>query len=39
VNAVEWWDAHWIEDRIQRKLRDAGLTTPPAASDVATPSR
>ena len=23
VNPVEWWDAHWIEDRILRKLRDA----------------
>jgi murein DD-endopeptidase MepM/ murein hydrolase activator NlpD len=21
VNPVEWWDAHWIEDRILRKLR------------------
>jgi murein DD-endopeptidase MepM/ murein hydrolase activator NlpD len=25
VNATEWWDPHWIEDRIRRKLRDAGL--------------
>jgi murein DD-endopeptidase MepM/ murein hydrolase activator NlpD len=24
VNATEWWDPHWIEDRIMRKLRDAG---------------
>ena len=24
VNPVEWWDAHWIADRIDRKLRDAG---------------
>lgn len=24
VNAVEWWDAHWIEDRITRKIREAG---------------
>ncbi len=21
VNPVEWWDAHWIADRIERKLR------------------
>jgi murein DD-endopeptidase MepM/ murein hydrolase activator NlpD len=28
VNPVEWWDAHWIEDRILRKLRAAGSTTP-----------
>jgi murein DD-endopeptidase MepM/ murein hydrolase activator NlpD len=27
VNPVEWWDAHWIEDRILRKLRAAGGTT------------
>jgi hypothetical protein len=24
VNPVEWWDAHWIEDRILRKIRAAG---------------
>jgi murein DD-endopeptidase MepM/ murein hydrolase activator NlpD len=23
VNPVEWWDAHWIADRIQRKLNEA----------------
>ena len=23
VNPIEWWDAHWIEDRILRKLRAA----------------
>ena len=27
VNPVEWWDAHWIEDRILRKLREAGGAT------------
>jgi hypothetical protein len=26
VNPVEWWDSHWIEDRILRKLRTAGGT-------------
>jgi murein DD-endopeptidase MepM/ murein hydrolase activator NlpD len=26
VNPVEWWDAHWIEDRILRKLKAAGQT-------------
>jgi murein DD-endopeptidase MepM/ murein hydrolase activator NlpD len=25
VNPVEWWDPHWIEDRVQRKLAEAGL--------------
>ena len=24
VNPVEWWDMHWIEDRILRKLKAAG---------------
>ena len=23
VNPVEWWDAHWIRDRIVRKLGSA----------------
>jgi murein DD-endopeptidase MepM/ murein hydrolase activator NlpD len=23
VNPVEWWDQHWIDDRILRKLREA----------------
>lgn len=24
VNPVEWWDSHWMEDRVLRKIRDAG---------------
>ncbi len=31
VNPVEWWDPHWIADRIDRKIREAstgGATTP-----------
>ncbi|MCX6552009.1 MAG: M23 family metallopeptidase [Acidobacteria bacterium] len=38
VNPIEWWDPHWIADRVQRKLVDAGLmdrseiaAPPPAA--------
>jgi murein DD-endopeptidase MepM/ murein hydrolase activator NlpD len=27
VNPVEWWDPHWIEDRILRKLRAASAGT------------
>ena len=23
VNPVEWWDSHWIEDRVERKLKEA----------------
>jgi murein DD-endopeptidase MepM/ murein hydrolase activator NlpD len=28
VNSVEWWDAHWLEDRVYRKIREAGGTPP-----------
>jgi murein DD-endopeptidase MepM/ murein hydrolase activator NlpD len=28
VSPVEWWDPHWIQDRVERKLREAGA--PPA---------
>jgi len=24
VNPVEWWDQHWLEDRVLRKIRNAG---------------
>ena len=23
VNPVEWWDSHWIADRVERKLKEA----------------
>jgi murein DD-endopeptidase MepM/ murein hydrolase activator NlpD len=26
VNPVDWWDPHWIQDRITRKLSDAGTS-------------
>ena len=26
VNPVEWWDGHWMEDRVFRKIREAGGT-------------
>ena len=29
VNPVEWWDQHWIEDRIQRKLREVSAAPLP----------
>ena len=28
VTPVEWWDAHWIADRIVRKLREAAAPAP-----------
>ncbi len=24
VNPVEWWDAHWLQDRVWRKIKQAG---------------
>ena len=24
VNPVEWWDPHWIQDRVLRKIKEAG---------------
>lgn len=32
VNPVEWWDAHWIQDRVERKLVEAGAPAPVAAA-------
>ncbi len=32
VNPVEWWDPHWIQDRVERKLREAGAPAPAAAA-------
>jgi len=31
VNPVEWWDAHWIQDRILRKLHEASTASPDVA--------
>ena len=28
VNPVEWWDAHWLQDRVNRKIADAGGAAP-----------
>jgi len=35
VNPVEWWDPHWIDDRVQRKLGEAGA---PASSAAGAPA-
>jgi murein DD-endopeptidase MepM/ murein hydrolase activator NlpD len=32
VTPVDWWSAQWIEDRILRKLREAGAALPPTTS-------
>ena len=41
VNPVEWWDAHWVQDRINRKLSDAGVsgTGLPTSDAERSPSR
>jgi murein DD-endopeptidase MepM/ murein hydrolase activator NlpD len=31
VNPVDWWDPHWIADRVERKLKDASATTATAS--------
>ncbi len=36
VDAREWWDGHWIEDRILAKLREFGAE--PAAGGAAAAS-
>ena len=33
VNPNEWWDAHWIEDRVARKLGGALPFAPPAGEN------
>ena len=39
VNPVEWWDSHWIEDRILRKLARGGpRRTISALDEVRTPT-
>jgi len=30
VNPVEWWDPHWLQDRVNRKITEAGGTAPKA---------
>jgi murein DD-endopeptidase MepM/ murein hydrolase activator NlpD len=35
VNPVEWWDPHWMEDRVFRKIRDAGGKAPGGATKAA----
>jgi len=27
VNPVDWWDPHWIADRVERKLKDVSVTS------------
>jgi murein DD-endopeptidase MepM/ murein hydrolase activator NlpD len=39
VNPVEWWDPHWIADRIERKLKEAGGTSQEASATAAPAAR
>jgi murein DD-endopeptidase MepM/ murein hydrolase activator NlpD len=37
VTPVDWWSTQWIEDRVMRKLREAGSAAAPAAAAPAVP--
>jgi hypothetical protein len=37
VNPIEWWDPHWMADRITRKFTEAGLLDASAAPPPAEP--
>lgn len=39
VNPVEWWDPHWIQDRVMRKLQEAGAPGAVAAAESAASAR
>jgi murein DD-endopeptidase MepM/ murein hydrolase activator NlpD len=32
ITPVDWWSAKWVEDRVLRKLREAGAPAPAAGS-------
>jgi murein DD-endopeptidase MepM/ murein hydrolase activator NlpD len=36
VTPVDWWSTQWIEDRIMRKLREAGTAAVPQTADLTT---
>jgi len=37
VNPVEWWDPHWISDRVMRKLAEAGVPGVAAVAETPQP--
>jgi len=39
VTPVEWWDAHWVQDRVDRKLQEAGSPQAAGGASGATESR
>ena len=39
VNPIEWWDPHWIEDRITRKLHEDPNAAPAAAPKAEAPAK
>jgi hypothetical protein len=32
VTPIDWWSAKWVQDRILRKLSEAGTVTPTATA-------
>jgi murein DD-endopeptidase MepM/ murein hydrolase activator NlpD len=39
VTPVEWWDAHWVQDRVDRKLQEPGSPQAAGTASGATESR
>jgi hypothetical protein len=37
TNPLEWWDEHWIRDRIAKPLVDAGIALPGVTDGPLTP--
>jgi hypothetical protein len=35
TSPIEWWDDHWLKDRIAKPLVDAGITLPGITDGVA----
>jgi hypothetical protein len=38
VTPVDWWSKQWLEDRVLRKLREAGAPAQPATDTTAAPA-
>ena len=39
VNPVEWWDPHWIQDRVMRKLAEAAAGSQREKARLPAPSK
>jgi hypothetical protein len=41
ITPIDWWSTQWVEDRITRKLREAGgpAAAPPSQTPAPAPTR